>query len=67
MRRHRLAALAALVLVVAGTVLAAVTAVLQFPRGLVVLGCVVLACGIGWYGVLRRGLVRVAGLAAGVG
>jgi diacylglycerol kinase family enzyme len=62
-RRHRLAALAALLLVAAAVVLAAVTVVLEFPRGLVVLGCVALACSAGWYGLLRRGAARAAGLA----
>ena len=42
-------------------------AVSEFPRGLVVLACVVVAGAAAWYGVLRRGVARVAGLAvAGV-
>ena len=38
----------------------------QFPRGLIVLGCVALAICAGWYGLLRRGPPRVLGLGAGV-
>ena len=48
-------------------ILAVVVAVSEFPRGLAVLACVVLAGAAAWYGVLRRGFARVAGLAvAGV-
>ncbi|MFL5901732.1 MAG: diacylglycerol/lipid kinase family protein [Solirubrobacterales bacterium] len=34
----------------------------QFPNGLVVLGCVVVALAAGWYGLLRRGAIRVVSL-----
>ena len=34
----------------------------EFPRGLVLLGCVAVACAAAWYGLLRRGIARVAGL-----
>jgi hypothetical protein len=34
----------------------------QFPRGLIVLGCVAAALAAGWYGLLRRGVVRQAPL-----
>jgi hypothetical protein len=34
----------------------------QFPRGLIVLACVAIALGAGWYGLLRRGAPRVLGL-----
>jgi diacylglycerol kinase family enzyme len=34
----------------------------QFPRGLIVFGCVVAALAAGWYGLLRRGAVRIASL-----
>ena len=37
-------------------------AVSEFPRGLVLLGCVVVAGAAAWYGVLRRGAARLAGL-----
>ena len=60
--KRRLLALLALVVGVGTVVLAVVVAVGEFPRGLVVLGCVVLAGAAAWYGVLRRGFARVAGL-----
>ena len=45
----------------AATLLLAVYVVLeQFPRGLIVLGCVAVALGAGWYGLLRRGVARLA-------
>jgi diacylglycerol kinase family enzyme len=61
---RRLAAAAALALTAAAVVLAAVAAVVAFPRGLVVLGCLGLAVAAGWYGLVRRGAARLAGLAA---
>ena len=61
-------AVLALVVGAATVVLAVVVAVVEFPRGLVVLGCVLIAGVSAWYGVLRRGVARVAGLAvAGLG
>jgi diacylglycerol kinase family enzyme len=45
--------------------LAIVVAVQEFPRGLIALACVALGAAGAWYGVLRRGAVRLAGLAAG--
>ncbi len=64
---RRLAAILALVLGAATLVLALAVAVTEFPRGLAILACVVLAAACAWYGVLRRGFARVAGLAvAGV-
>ena len=60
--RQRLAALLALVAGAATVVLGVVVAVNQFPRGLVLSGCVVTAGAAAWYGVLRRGVVRVAAL-----
>ena len=60
---RRLAAIVALVVGAATIVLAVVVAVSEFPRGLVLLGCVVVAGAAAWYGVLRRGIARVAGLA----
>ncbi len=55
---RRLLALLAITLGVASVVLAAITLVVHFPRGLVVLGCTVLALGAAWHGLLRRGAVR---------
>ena len=34
----------------------------QFPRGLIVLACVVAALAVGWYGLLRTGVVRLVSL-----
>ena len=62
MTRRRLAAILALVVGTATVVLAVAIAVAEFPRGLVVLGCVVVAGASAWYGVVRRGPARVAGL-----
>ena len=65
---RRLLAIFALVVGAATVVLAVVVAVVEFPRGLVVLGCVLIAGVSAWYGVLRRGVARVAGLTvAGLG
>ena len=62
MRRRQLAAIVALVAGAATTVLAIAVAVSEFPRGLVLLGCVVVVAAAAWYGVLRRGAARVVGL-----
>ena len=61
---RRLAALVALVVGAATLVLAVVVAISEFPRGLILLGCVVVAGLAAWYGALRRGIVRVLGLSA---
>jgi diacylglycerol kinase family enzyme len=42
--------------------LAAYIVVQQFPRGLLVLACVAITLGAGWYALLRRGVARVLGL-----
>ena len=63
---RRLAAIAAIALAAAGLGLAIAVAVDEFPRGLVVLGVTVLAVAAAWYGVLRRGLARIAGLAVAI-
>ena len=55
----RLLALLAIVLAVASVVLAVITLVVHLPRGLVVLGCTVLALAAAWHGLLRRGAARV--------
>ena len=59
---RRLAATVALLVGAATVALAVAVAVREFPRGLVLLGCVVVAGASAWYGVLRRGVARVAGL-----
>ncbi|HEV7751647.1 MAG TPA: diacylglycerol kinase family protein [Baekduia sp.] len=66
MTGRRTAAIGALVLGLGGFGLAVVVAVQEFPRGLIALACVAVACAAAWYGVLRRGAVRVAGLSVGV-
>src|SRR5262245_17699041 len=60
--RRRAAAGLALVLGAAKLLLALYVVVEQFPRGLIVLGCVAAALVAGWYGLLRRGVVRLASL-----
>ena len=58
---RRLAATVALLVGTATVVLAIANAVSEFPRGLVLLGCVVVSAASAWYAVLRRGVARVAG------
>ena len=60
--RRRAAAGIALVLGAATLLLALYVFVQQFPRGLAVLGCAAVALAAGWYGILRRGPIRVASL-----
>jgi diacylglycerol kinase family enzyme len=62
---RRTAAIGALLLGFGGLGLAVVVAVQEFPRGLIALACVGLAAAAVWYGVLRRGPARVAGLSVG--
>jgi diacylglycerol kinase family enzyme len=62
MTRRRLAATVALVAGAATIAVAVAVAVSEFPRGLGVLGCVAVAGASAWYGVLRRGIARLAGL-----
>jgi diacylglycerol kinase family enzyme len=65
MTARRVAAIGALLFGFGGFGLAIVIMLQEFPRGLIVLGCVVVAVGATWYGALRRGAVRVIGLAVG--
>jgi diacylglycerol kinase family enzyme len=65
MSTRQAAAIGALLLGFGGLGLAVVVAVQEFPRGLIALGCVALAVAGAWYGVLRRGAVRLAGLCVG--
>jgi diacylglycerol kinase family enzyme len=58
--KRQLAAIAALLLVSAAVVVAVVTAVQHFPRGVSVLACLLLAIAVGWWALLRRGLARAA-------
>jgi diacylglycerol kinase family enzyme len=59
---RRLTALLALGAGAATLVLAVANAVNEFPRGLILLGCVVVAGLAAYHGVLRRGVLRVLGL-----
>ena len=65
MSSRRVAAIGALLFGVAGIALAAVIAVQEFPRGLIALACVTIAAAAAWFGIVRRGTARVAGLAIG--
>ena len=60
--KRRLLAVVALVVAVATVALAVAVSVREFPRGLLLLGCVLVTGGAAWYGILRRGLARVVGL-----
>jgi diacylglycerol kinase family enzyme len=62
MRARQAAAVAALLLATGAIVLAAVVSVQEFPRGLVALACVAVGAAGAWYGLLRRGVARIAGL-----
>ncbi len=64
--RQRASAIAALLLAPAALLLAAGIVAEEFPRGLIVLGCVAIALAAGWYGLLRRGSARLLGLAIAV-
>jgi hypothetical protein len=63
MAARRAAAVGALVLALAGLALAVAVTVQEFPRGLFVLAAVAIGAAGGWYGLLRRGALRIAGLA----
>ena len=65
MSTRRLAAIGALLLGLGALGLAVVVAVQEFPRGPIVLACVAVAAAAIWYGILRRGAARIAGLAIG--
>jgi diacylglycerol kinase family enzyme len=58
----RLAAIAALGFGAATVVFAVAVAVVHFPNALAVLACLALAVALGWYGLRRRGIGRIAGL-----
>jgi diacylglycerol kinase family enzyme len=60
--KRRLAAIVALVVGTATLALAVAVAISEFPRGLGLLACVVIAAASACYGVVRRGVSRLAGL-----
>ncbi len=57
-RSARLAAITALALALLAAAGAVAIAVGAFPRGLFVVGFVIAACPLAWYGILRRGVAR---------
>ncbi len=59
--RQRAAAIVSILLAPAVVLLAVYVVVEQFPRGLIVLACVVVALAAGWFGLLRRGGARLLG------
>ena len=61
---RRAASGCALAFAAAALVLAAVTVVQEFPRGLIVFACIVAALAFGWFGLVRRGSERWLGLGA---
>ena len=62
---RRLAALAALVLALTTFGLMTLVAIADFPRGALGLALFAAALTSGWYGLVRRGVVRILGLGAG--
>ncbi|MEU8225704.1 diacylglycerol kinase family protein [Kribbella sp. NPDC048915] len=60
-----MAAIVALVVGTATAVLAVVIAIREFPRGLIITACLAVAALAAGYGVLRRGVARLAGLYIG--
>ncbi|HEX5713389.1 MAG TPA: diacylglycerol kinase family protein [Solirubrobacterales bacterium] len=64
---RRLGAIAAILGGAAALALALYVFVADFPRGLVVVACVVVALAAAWYALLRRGLRRLLGTAAAIG
>ena len=59
---QRIAAVVALLSAALTVVLAVTVAITRFPSGLGVLGCIVVAVVAAWFGVVRRGTPRIAGL-----
>jgi diacylglycerol kinase family enzyme len=66
MSARRLWAATALLSAIAALALAVAVAINQFPHGLTVLACLVLAVCAAWWGVRRRRAARAAGLAVAV-
>jgi diacylglycerol kinase family enzyme len=60
----RLAAFCALALLALAVTLAAREVVRDFGSGLAALACTVFALGVGWWGLVHRGVARAAGLGA---
>jgi diacylglycerol kinase family enzyme len=66
MSRRRLAAFAAIVLGAATVAFAILVAIEDFPQGVWVALCLIVAVAAAWYGLVRRGAARVAGLTIAV-
>ncbi len=66
MSRRQAAASAAIVLAVATVAFGIVVAIEDFPQGVWVVLCLLVAAAATWYGLVRRGPARVAGLAIAV-
>jgi diacylglycerol kinase family enzyme len=62
MNSPRPAAVVALALAVLTVAAAAYSVIANFPRGLVIAGLLIGAAVVGWYGLIRRGARRTAGL-----
>lgn len=67
MTRRGLAAAAALVAGAATIVLVTMRAITEFPRGLELAVCLVVAVGAAWFGARRRGAARLAGFCGAAG
>jgi diacylglycerol kinase family enzyme len=66
MSRRQAAAIAAIVLAAATVVLAVVVAIEDFPQGVWVVLCLLVAAAAAWFGLVRRGPARLAGLVVAV-
>ncbi|MFL5868763.1 MAG: diacylglycerol/lipid kinase family protein [Thermoleophilaceae bacterium] len=62
MRSRQVAAAVSLLAAATAVVVGIVLAIDEFPRGLWILACVLIAGSAAWYGVLRRRVARAAGL-----
>lgn len=63
---RRLGAIAAILGAAVAIGVAVYVFVADFPRGVVVLTCILAALGVAWFGLLRRGLPRLLGLVTAV-
>jgi hypothetical protein len=59
---RRLGAIAAIVGAAVAVGVSTYAFVADFPRGVVVLACILVAFGVAWFGLLRRGVQRLLGL-----
>jgi diacylglycerol kinase family enzyme len=63
MTPRRAAAIVALVLFAVGLAAGAYLAITSFPGGLLAVALLIVSAGAAWYGLIRRGSARIAGLA----